>query len=291
MKKRQLWIVTFLLTSFLFLPIGIASDVPFADVPFDVNNIPEPVPPPPAVVDFFQLDPYYQQWINVRGFPVLASAEVRPYTVKEAAWTIEQMIGHRPDILKAMAQIAARFSIVPHNKHLSDIPEYDFGRLDFFWEVRARGVGSLTTTSPEENIICGNSNYCYAEVIHEFAHQLHHWGLNRIDSTFDNRLEAMYNAALKEGLYQNRYAGSNRHEYWAEGVGSWFNGPGGSNIARTRLALKKYDPRLATLLTEVFGDSSWRYTPPATRTHLPHLQGFNPQKAPIYQRPSRVIRT
>ena len=270
--------------------MGIASDVPFADVPFDINNIPEPVPPPKEVRDFFDLDPYYQQWINVRGFPVLASAEVSPYTVKEAAWTIGHMVGHRPDILKAMAQITARFSIVPHNKHLSDIPEYDWGRLNFFWETRARGVGGLTTTSPEENIICGDSHYCYAELIHEFAHQLHGWGLNRIDSTFDTRLKTMYNAALQEGLYQNRYAGSNKWEYWAEGVGSWFNGPNRtSNVAHTRLALKKYDPRLATLLTEVFGDGSWRYTPPATRTDLPHLQGFNPQEAPIYQRPPELL--
>ena len=290
MKKLRLWAFTLLLASTLFLPMGIASEVPFADVPFDVTNIPEPVPPPPVVRDFFQLDPYYQQWINVRGFPVLASAEVSPYAVKEAAWTIGHMVGHRPDILKAMAQIKARFSIVPHNKHLSDIPEYGFGRLDFFWEIRARGIGGLTTTSPEENIICGYSNYCYAELIHEFAHQLHGWGLNRIDSTFDSRLETLYNAALKEGLYQERYAGSNRWEYWAEGVGSWFNGPNrDSNVAHTRLALKKYDPRLATLLTEVFGDGSWRYTPPATRTDLPHLQGFNPQEAPIYQRPPELL--
>ena len=290
MKKLRLWTVTLLLLSFIFLPIGTASDLPFESVPFDVTNIPEPVPPPKEVRGFFDLDPYYQQWINVRGFPVLASAEVSPYTVKEAAWTIGHMVGHRPDILKAMAQIKARFSIVPHNKHLPDIPEYDFGRLDFFWEMRARGIGGLTTTSPEENIICGDSNYCYAELIHEFAHQLHGWGLNRIDSTFDSRLETLYNAALKEGLYQERYAGSNRWEYWAEGVGSWFNGPNrNSNVAHTRLALKKYDPRLATLLTEVFGDGSWRYTPPATRTDLPHLQGFNPQEAPIYQRPPELL--
>ena len=290
MRKLRLWVVTLLLVSPLFLSIGVASDIPFENVPFDVTDIPEPVPPPPVVRDFFQLDPYYQQWINVRGFPVLASAEVSPYAVKEAAWTIGHMVGHRPDILKVMAQNKARFSIVPHNKHLSDIPEYDFGRLDFFWEIRARGIGGLTATSPEENIICGDSNYCYAEVIHEFAHQLHDWGLNGIDSTFDSRLETMYNAARKEGLYQERYAGSNRHEYWAEGVGSWFNGPNrGSNVAHTRLALKKYDPRLAKLLTEVFGDRSWRYTPPATRTHLPHLQGFNPQEAPIYQRPPELL--
>ena len=173
-----------------------------------------------------------------------------------------------------MAQNKARFSIVPHNKHLPDIPEYDFGRLNFFWETRARGIGSRTTTAPEENIICGDPNYCYAEVIHEFAHQLHNEGLNRVNPAFDRRLETLYNMAKQEGLYHNRYAGSNRWEYWAEGVGSWFNGVNrGSNVAHTREAMKAYDPRLAKLLTEVHGDGDWRYTPPATRTHLPHLQG------------------
>ncbi len=291
MRKILSSILTLLIlvTLFIFSANSFAQQVPLANVPFDVTNIPEPVPPPAAVWDFFQLDSYYQQWINVRGFPVLASAEVRPYTVKEVAWTIGHMVGHRPDILRAMAQNKARFSIVPHNKHLTDIPEYDFGRLNFFWEMRARGIGSLTTTSPEENIICGDRNYCYAEVIHEFAHQLHLSGLNTVDSTFDRRLETLYNMAKEEGLYQNRYAGSNRLEYWAEGVGSWFNGPHSGNVAHTRSALKEYDPRLAELMTEVFGDRDWRYTPPATRTHLPHLQRFNPEEAPIYQRPTRLL--
>ncbi len=283
-------LVLLALGTLTFLPNTFAQQVPFANLPFDVNDIPEPVPPPAAVRDFFQLDPYYQQWINVKGFPILASAEVSPYTVKEAAWTIGHMIGHRPDILRAMAQNRARFSVVPHNKHLPDIPEYNFGRLNFFWEMRARGIGSHTTTAPEENIICGDGNYCYAEVIHEFAHQVHFQGLNRVDRTFDSRLKTLYNMAIAEGLYQNRYAATNRMEYWAEGVGSWFNGPNRtSNVVPTRAALKAYDPRLAELMTEVFGDRNWRYTPPAIRTHLTHLQGFNPEEAPIYQRPARLL--
>ena len=84
-----------LVTLLMFSPNSFAQQVPFANVPFDTTNILEPVPPPAAVRDFFELDPYYQQWINVRGFPVLASAEVSPYTVKEAAWTIGHMVGHR----------------------------------------------------------------------------------------------------------------------------------------------------------------------------------------------------
>ena len=264
-----------------------ASDVPFADVPFDVNNIPEPVPPPQEVRDFFQLDPYYQQWINVRGFPVLASAEVSPYALKEAAWILGHMIGHRPDVLRVMAERTVRFSIVPHNKHTSDMPESNTGRLSFFWDVRHRAVhckGCPIASETEEGLI-GKSSL----PIHNFGHLLQDWGLNGIDPTLDNRVRALYDMAKAEGLYQGYYAGSDPAEYWAEGVTSWFNVPHPNNVAHTRLALKKYDPRLAKLLTEVFGDGDWRYTQPATRTHLPHLQGFNPQEAPIYQRPTRLL--
>ena len=283
MKKLRLWTVTLLLVSFLFLPIGIASDVPF-----DVTDIPEPIPPPQAVRDFFQLDPYYQQWINVRGFPVLASAEVSPYAVKEAAWIIGHMIGHRPDVLRVMAERTARFSIVPHNKHTSDMPESNTGRLSFFWDVRHRTVhckGCPIASTTEEALIGKSSS-----PIHEFGHPLQDWGLNGVDPTFNNRVITLYDMAKAEGLYQGRYAGSTQAEYWADGVASWFHDTNpNQHAALTRSALKKYDSRLAKLLTEVFGDGDWRYTRPATRTHLPHLQGFNPQEAPIYQRPTRLL--
>ncbi len=261
---------------------------PFRSVPFDVTNIPEPVPPPPVVRDFFQLDPYYQQWINVRGFPVLTSAEVSPYAVKEAAWTIGHMIGHRPDVLRVMAERTVRFSIVPHNKHTSDMPESNTGRLSFFWDVRHRAVhckGCPIASTTEEALISKS-----ASPIHEFGHLLQDWGLNGVDPTFNNGVTTLYDMAKAEGLYQGYYAGSTESEYWAEGVTSWFHDTNQKqHVALTRSALKKYDPRLAKLLTEVFGDGDWRYTRPATRTHLPHLQGFNPQEAPIYQRPPELL--
>ena len=46
------------------------------------------------------------------------------------------------------------------------------------------------------------------------------------------------------------------------------------------------------MLAEVFGDYDWRYTPPETRTHLPHLKGFDPQSAPRETEwPPRVLET
>ena len=55
-----------------------------------------------------------------------------------------------------------------------------------------------------------------------------------------------------------------------------------SRFGNTRQALKAYDPGLAALLTEIYGDSEWLYTPVETRTNLPHLHGFNPQDSPVF---------
>ncbi len=252
-------------------------EVPFATIPFDINNIPEPVPPPAAVRDFFHLTPFYQQWISVEGFPVLASAKVSPYAVKETAWQIKQMIGHRNDILKAMARFRLRFTLIAHNELTSEVPELRPHLLPhFYYNVRQRGGACWyyckTIFGSEEQAFISAS-----VAIHEMAHGIHEIVNLRIDLTFDSRLEAAYNAAMDKGLWQG--AAPDYGEYWAEGVTVWFHVSQLSPV-KTRDALKAYDPALALLIAEVFGDYDWRYTPIQMRAHLPHLQGFNPQSAP-----------
>ena len=252
--------------------MGIASDVPFADVPFDVNNIPEPVPPPPAVRDFFDLDPFYQQWVNVEGFSVLSSENVNPYALKEAAWLIWHMTRRRPDLLQVLAQNRVRFSITAHNELSSDIPELtEYLVPHFFYNVRGRGGTcpfSCGIQSDSEEQLLGS--HTYSVLIHEFTHTLHH-ALKRVDPEFDNWLRTTYNAAMEKGLWPETYAATHRDEYLAEGVGSWFHVAEFGNPIKTRDALKAYDPSLALLIAEIFGDYAWRYTPLAMRTHLPHL--------------------
>ena len=265
---------------------------PFTNSPFDINDIPEPVPPPAAVQGFFDLEPFYQQWINVRGFPVLASAKVSPYAVKEVAWLIYNVTRHRPDVLRTMAEAKVRFSIIGHSERTTDIPELRiFPEPHFFYDIRNRGgycSRCKTVFAPEETVL---DEGWYSVTIHEFAHAFHEAGLNTIDPPFDDRLRKTYNMAMARGLWKNTYAGTNMSEYWAQGVGTWFNANPGFQLASTRTALKNYDPGLASLLTEIFGDGAWQYTLPASRTHLPHLQGFNPQEAPRLKHPPELLET
>ena len=274
-------------------PIDITTILPTETVSTpnknQVLNIPEPVPPPLAVRQAFELDPFYQQWVDVEGFPVVASEKVNPYALKEAAWLIWQTIGHRPDVLQALVQKRLRYSVIAHNELITDIPEYSDYGPDFltYWGRGAGGSGGLAVSDAEESLLhYPKGGGSYDAPIHEFAHTIHLNGLNTIDPTFDSRLKIAYDAAMEEGLWQGTYASSDRREYWAEGAQAWFDPKGGTsfnNYDNTRHALKAYDPGLAALLAEVYGDSSWRYTPPTARTHLPHLQGFDPQDSPTFQ--------
>ena len=251
-------------------------------------NIPAPVPPPLTIREAFELDPFFQQWIDVEGLPVLASEKVNPYALKEAAWLIWQMIGHRPEILHTFVQKRVRFVVIGNTEIPTDIPDCSDQGPDFlvYWHSGLGGCksGHTGVGSSEEILLHYPGGDANNVLFHGFAHTIHRFGLNTVDPTFNNRLQIVYDAAMEKGLWQGTYASADRGEYWAEATRAWFHPKsGGSFKGNTRQALKVYDPGIAALLAEVYGDSGWRYTPLATRTHLPHLQGFDPQDSPTSQ--------
>ena len=130
-------------------------------------------------------------------------------------------------------------------------------------------------------------------VIHEFAHNIHLRGLIRIDKTFDARLKQAYDRAMERGLWKNKYASTNRNEYFAEGVQSWFNNnrppDHDHNHVDPRKELKEYDAGLAKLCEEAFGETKLVYTKPATRLKG-HLAGYKPGTAPKFKWPDRLAK-
>ncbi len=90
---------------------------------------------------------------------------------------------------------------------------------------------------------------------------------------------------------EGKYASVNHHEYFAEGVQSWFDdnreNDHDHNHVNTRAELIEHDPQLAELCREVFGDTEFRYTKPATRL-TGHLAGFDPATAPKFSFPPRL---
>jgi hypothetical protein len=253
---------------------------------------------------------FYTQRTTASGLPIVASERVNPYALKEAAWLADLMLAKRPDVRDAMIKSGSRLCILAHDEFTTDQPEFawlaeskrrdrgDVSAKDYI-DARARGLGGSAAdpfcSCAEENLLCypGDPYSTECILIHEFAHNIHLRGMANVDPTFDARLKAAYDAAMKAGLWKGKYASTNHHEYFAEGVQSWFDNnrvnDHDHNHVHTRGQLVEYDPGLAKLCREVFGETELKYTKPATRLSG-HLEGYDPSQAPRFEWPERLKR-
>ena len=267
-------------------------------------------------IQSFRFDPrgrngvpsFYTQSVSAGGFPIVASARVNPYALKEAAFIVNMMLAKRPEVREAMIKSGARLCIMACNEYTTDLPEFvhmqeekepGFDKISAkdFWDARARGLGGSETdpycSVGEENLL-GYPGDPYEKeciLIHEFAHNIHLRGMLNVDPTFDARLKAAYEAAMKAGLWKGKYASVNRYEYFAVGTAGWYGhnrfNDYDHNHVHMRAQLVEYDPRLGALCREVFGDAEWKYSKPATRL-TGHMTGYDPAQAPKFAWPARL---
>lgn len=260
-----------------------------ADHPSPVVAIPE------AERQRLQLAEVYTQYVRATGgIPVVASRRVQPAALAEAAWLIDRMLARRPDIAHAIARSPVRVVVMAHDEFTTDVPEHSDLEPKAFWDKRARGLGATlsrpATSCGEENLL-GFRDDPYATeniLIHEFAHTIHEIGLAQIDPQFAARLEEAFAAAKREGRWKNTYALESVSEYWAEAAQSWLacnrvdddqHGP-----VNSAADVRKHDPLVAALLTEVFGTHPWCYQRPDDRAAADrgHLHGFDAHRAPRF---------
>ncbi|MDF1659787.1 MAG: hypothetical protein P1U58_19395, partial [Verrucomicrobiales bacterium] len=276
---------------------AVTSKVPVQGFRFDPPN-PEGIPA------------FYTQRIDAGGFPIVASENVNPYALEEAAYLIDLMLAERPDVREAMIQSGARLCILAWNEFTTDQPEWKWLETRSlsgfpgvspkdYRDARARGMGGSLTdpfcSCAEENLLGYPGDPYSTEniLIHELAHNIHLRGMVNVDPTFDRRLKATYDSAMEAGLWEGKYASVNHHEYFAEGVQSWFDdnreNDHDHNHVDTREELIDYDPGLAAMCREVFGDTELKYTKPVTRL-TGHLEGYDPATAPTFVWPERLQR-
>lgn len=242
----------------------------------------------------FKLAPFYQQVILLDGFPVLASKNVSPVALQEAAWIVKSMLRKRPDILRQLGKSRARLAVMGVKEVTLDVPEHSDLRPPERWN-KARGLGATwhrpAVSCAEENMLCCPGDPYPTEniLVHELAHAIHLMGVNPVDKTFDGRLKAAYKKVLAEGKWKGTYAAGHYHEYWAEAVQCWFNTNRENdkihNHVNTRAELKKYDPAAAGFCAEIFGDNDWLYVRPDDPARLgkEHLKGLDRSKLPHFK--------
>ncbi len=265
--------------------VSIASQVPVQAFRFD--------PPDAGGVPRF-----YSQSLYANGFPIVASEKVNPRALQEAAYLVDMMLAKRPDVRDAMIASGSRLCIMAYDEFTTDLPEFSQLEPKSFWDARARGLGGSERdpfcSCAEENVLAfaGDPYEKECILIHEFAHNMHLRGMVNVDPTFDARLQATYDRAMAAGLWKGKYASVNHHEYFAEGVQSWFDDnredDHDHNHVNTRDELRAYDPGLAEICQEVFGDTVLKYTKPTTRLSG-HLAGYDPALSPKFTWPQRLL--
>ncbi len=252
------------------------------------------VRPPPAEL---KVNPFHKKYVDAGGYPIVASEKVNDYALKEAAYLVNLMLAKRPDVKAAMIKSGSRLCIIAHNEYTTDVPEFAWLKPKDYWDARARGTGGSQTdpycSCGEENLLGYPGDPYSTEniLIHEFAHNIHLRGMVNVDETFDRRLKEAYDRAITAGLWKGKYAATNHHEYFAEGVQSWFDNNRENdhdhNHVNTREELLEYDPGLAAMCREVFGETKLVYTKPTTRLK-DHLAGYDPATAPKFVWPERL---
>ena len=257
-----------------------------------------PVRIPEDVRESFALGSFYRKYLDSDGFPIVSSDKVSDYALKEVDYLIDRMLGERSDIRSGLIELGFRFSVMAFDEYTTDIPEHsDLSPADF-WDRRARGLGA---TRRRPSVSCGEENLLQfpgdpyngeSIMIHEFAHAIHE-ALRVIDDRFDDRLEAIYQAAMKEGRWKGKYAATNRYEYWAECVQSFYDdnreNDASHNHVDTREELAAYDPAIYELIRDTFRDNPWRYVPPVQREEPGHLAGFDRENAPRFEWPAHLV--
>lgn len=231
----------------------------------------------------------YTKYVSADGFPVLGSAKVNDYAMLEAAYLINKMLGPRPDVRKSMIENSCRFVVMAVDEMTTDVPEHATLTPKDYYDRRGRGLGPTpqrpAVSCGEENLLKfpGDPYPTESILVHEFAHAIHLMGLRFVEPKFDLRLKDVYDQAMSAELWKGKYAAKNKEEYWAEGVQSYFdtNRPPDHdhNDVRTREGLKKYDPRLHSLIDAIFKETEWRYVKPADRKEKEHLAGYDPKTA------------
>ena len=177
---------------------------------------------------------FYQKYIETEGLYVTSSGKVSDEALLKACDIISLMLAKRPDVKAHMVKKGCHVMVIGKDEETCDLPEFahicNCEDSIKYWNWRARGFGGapedeFSSSCGEENLLALPQDKYVGEniLIHEFAHLIHTVGIVGVEPDFNERLEALRQNAIRKGLWEKTYAVSNKEEYFAECVQSFFN--------------------------------------------------------------------
>ena len=223
------------------------------------------------------LDPLYEKHLDAGGIPVVAPSDVDDAELHLAAATMLGMLSDRPDVIATGSANGFRVILLDRDGKIDTIcqlPEYIDRYADHCPRRIGHEQGGIWFSESRQDLLVvvpvfGRGEACNGLFIHEIGHMVEYAlkyrlpGSTVYDPAFWPRVESAYEAAMQAGLWQNTYSSANAQEYWAEAVKSWFD-PAGSYLPGQG-GLAGYDPAIAGLVAEVFGDATNAALPPVCR--------------------------
>ncbi len=205
----------------------------------------------------------------------MASERVPDDALFRARGIINEMLTYRPAIRAQLIALGSRVSVISNREVITDIPEFrdiyqKYPGVD--WNEKVQGGGltgemeDQTTAIWESNLLCDENDVFPREdiLVREFSRTILNFGIEEQQGgrEFRRSLEEAYRQALGAGLWDQTDAGESAEDYWAEAVQSWFGlndwaipVNGVHNQINTRHELRAYDPGIAGLIKEVFGET------------------------------------
>lgn len=229
---------------------------------------------------------FYTKYINVMGVPVLSSNKLCDCVLQKAAWIVHGTISHlkhRSEVLEKMRANRHRLAIMAKEEKTTDVPEHSDLTPKDNWDHRSRGLGGTpyrpASSGAEESVMCESwaTNGYFGEniLLHEFTHGIARTGFKFMSwedgLDWDDLNGRVYEHAKSAGLWKNTYAITNKIEYFAEAVQSWFStnlqagackhdrqsADGIHNCIDTHKELRHYDPQLYEHLVKLFHKDAW----------------------------------
>jgi len=214
---------------------------------------------------------FFAKRLDYDGIPIKSHQDVADEALWQGRARLAMMLDKLPEVRRRLREAGAELHVIGRHQVTSDLPEFRHmkgkpfdGRQTI--DQRTRGMGGLQTSCGEENLLkLEKDRYRGRDIcVHEFAHNILAHGMSKAQR---DKVREQHRRSLANGLWKRSYAGSNKHEFFAE-LSMWYWGTHGDlgmegpKPANGRDGLKEYDPDASRLLDD-FYNGKLEGSPPA----------------------------